>query len=185
MTFRRAVVSLTITAALTVGITGCSGNDQTSPPVTDTPSSTTPTPTPVDPTAAAKAKVLADYAVATNFRAQGMLSNQPTYPYQRWLTGNALQTAKSVGSGMQLSGRKYTGSFKYLKGTVAALNLKTKPATATVEGCVYSGIVLRDKKGTVVSDPPSNLTTNDQLVLIGQRWMVTETQAVAPEGDCK
>jgi hypothetical protein len=191
MTFRRAVLSLTMTAALIAVVTGCGGSDQTSPPVTDTPSSTTPaptptpTPTPVDPTVAAKKKILADYAAYATFSANGLLSNRPTFPYEQRMTGNALQAIKSVTAGMEMTGRRFTGSYKYLKGTVVALNLKTEPATATVRGCAYDAIVLRDKKGKVLTDPPSKTSTKDQLVLIGQRWMVTETQTLdAADGGC-
>jgi hypothetical protein len=101
---RRTVFGSVIATGLILGLSSCGGNDHaTQPtPVSDTPSptvSTVPTPTPVDPVVAAKAKILADYKNYVAFRTRGFLSNDPVYPYEQVMTGNALQAMKSFVAG--------------------------------------------------------------------------------------
>ncbi|MDX6250231.1 MAG: hypothetical protein QOF10_3591 [Kribbellaceae bacterium] len=182
MQLRRTVFGSVIATGLILGLTGCGGNDQaTQPtPVSDTPSPTmstppTPTPTPVDPVAAAKVKVLADYKNYVAFQTRGVVTNDPVYPYEQVMTGNALRSMKSVVTGMNMMGRKYSGSLTFLKGSVVALNLKAKPATATVQACEMDALVVKDKKGKTLTAPPAKVSTDDRLVLVGGRWKVTET----------
>jgi hypothetical protein len=177
---RRTVFGSVIATGLILGLSSCGGNDHaTQPtPVSDTPSptvSTVPTPTPVDPVVAAKAKILADYKNYVAFRTRGFLSNDPVYPYEQVMTGNALQAMKSVMTGMNMMGRKYSGSLTFLKGSVVALNLKTRPATATVQACSMDALVLKDKKGKRLTGAPAKVSTDDRLVLVGKLWKVTET----------
>lgn len=179
MKLRQTTLGLALAAGLVLGSSGCNSDDQAAPPASDIPSAT-PTPaTPpmptADPTTLAKDKALADYEAYAAFRSRGLLSNDPAYPYEQAMTGNALQAAKSVTTGMNLSGRKFTGSYKYLSGSVVALDLKAKPATATVKACVDDAVVLRDKTGKVLTSPPAKVSTNDKLVLVGAKWKVTET----------
>jgi hypothetical protein len=187
----RTVLGLVVAGGLIFGVSACGGDDKTTgpTPVSDTPSPTatpTPTPTPVDPTVAAKAKIVADYKNYVAVQSRGLVSNNPTYPYDQTMTGNALHAVKSVTAGNQMIGRKYSGSVTYLNATVAALNLKTKPATATVQGCIMDKLVLKDKKGKTLTGPPSKLATSDKLVLVGTRWKVTETASEDASGaGCK
>ena len=87
------------------------------------------------------------------------------------MTGNALQAAKSVTTGMNLSGRKFTGSYKYLSGSVVALDLKAKPATATIKACVDDAVVLRDKTGKALTSPSGKGLYERQT---GARWREVE-----------
>jgi hypothetical protein len=186
MSLRRTLLGSIIATGLILGLTGCGGDDHASQPtpVSDTPAPTasTSTPTPVDTTATAKAKVLADYQAYVAFFARGLVSNNPTYPYEQMMTGNALKATKSVTTGMQISGRKFSGTYKYLKGSVVALNLKAKPATATVQACAMDSVILRDKKGKALTSP-AKVATNDRLVLTGGRWKVTETTTLDEHGE--
>jgi hypothetical protein len=187
MPLRRTLVGSIVATGLIIGLTSCGSDDDASrsTPVSNTPSSptsTAPTSTPVDPTATAKAKVLADYQAYVAFFARGLVSNNPTYPYEQMMTGNALKATKSVTTGMQISGRKFSGTYKYLKGSVTALNLKAKPATATVQACAMDSVILRDKKGKALTSP-AKVATNDRLVLTGGRWKVTETTTLDEHGE--
>jgi hypothetical protein len=182
MQLRRTLFGLVVAAGLLFSLAGCGGTDHgTQPtPVSDTPSPTvstipTPTPTPAGPVAAAKAKAIADYKNYVAFQSRGFVSNDPAYPYEQVMTGNALQAMKSVVGGMNLAGSKYSGSTTFLKGSVVALNLKAKPATATVQACVQDALVLKNKKGKTLTEPPAKVSTNDRLVLVGTKWKVTET----------
>jgi hypothetical protein len=182
MQLRRTLLSAAITTALVLGLSGCGSKDDATqqPSVSDTPSPTAPTvskstPTPVDPVVAAKATVLADYKSFTVFRTRGFLSNDPVYPFEQAMTGNALKAMKSVMTGMNMLGRKYTGNLTFLKGSVVVLNLKAKPATATVQACAMDALVLRDKKGKALTGAPAKVSTNDKMVLVGKLWKVTET----------
>lgn len=176
-----------VATGLILGLSACGGDDKPtgSTPVSTTPlpsATPTPTPTPVDPTVAAKAKIVTDYQNYIAARSRGLVSNNPTYPYDQVMTGNALQAMKSVTAGNQMIGRKYSGSVTYLKGTVTALNLKTKPATATVQACITDKLVLKDKKGKTLTGPPSNLSTSDKLALVGTQWKITETASEDASG---
>ena len=131
MTLRQTALGLAVASGLLVGMSACGGDDKTAtasdlPTSVPTDASASATPTPVDPTAAAKAKVLKDYQEFLDVRARGLLSNSPGYPYEQVMTGNALQTAKSYVGGMALINAKFSGSYKYLQGSVVALNLKAQ-----------------------------------------------------------
>jgi hypothetical protein len=185
MPLRQKLLGAIVATGLVFSLSACGGDDEPtgSTPISTTPSPTvTPTPTPVDPTVAAKAKVIADYKNYIAFRGRGFVSNNPTYPYDQVMTGNALQADKSIASGNQMIGRKYSGSVTFLKATVTALNLKTKPATATVQGCITDALVLKDKQGKVLTDPPSNLSTSDKLIFVSNRWKITETSSEGASG---
>jgi hypothetical protein len=187
MPLRRTLLGSIVATGLLIGLTSCGSDDDASrsTPVSNTPSSptsTAPTSTPVDPTATAKAKVLADYQAYVTFRVRGLVSNDPTYPYGQVMTGNALQATKSVTTGMQLSGRKFSGSYTYIKGSVVALNLKAKPATATVQACATDAVMLKDKTGKALTSP-AKVSTNDRLVLVAGRWKVTETTTLDEHGE--
>jgi hypothetical protein len=172
MTLRRTMFGMAMTAALTAGITGC-GGAQSSLPELDTASSTTPGPTPAPTTApAATTKVLADYKYFFAFRSRGIVSNDAAYPFEKVMTGKALQTAKSMAGFAYLSGRRYSGSYKYLSASVATVDLKAH--AATVKGCAYDGLVLTLKNGKKQSTP-GTVATTARLVLVGTRWMVTDT----------
>jgi hypothetical protein len=180
MPLRQTLLGAIVAAGLIFGLSACGDGEKAAgpTPVSDTPSPTatpTPTPTPVDPIVAAKAKIIADYKNYVAVRSRGLASNNPTYPYDQAMTGNALQAMKSVAAGNQMIGRKASGSVTYLKGTVTALNLKTKPASATVQACIMDKLVLKDKKGKVLTDPPAKISTSDKLVLVGTQWKITET----------
>ncbi|WP_165952841.1 hypothetical protein, partial [Kribbella albertanoniae] len=135
-----------------------------------------PTPTPVDPTVAAKAKVLADYKRFIDIKARGYVSNIPTFPYEQVMTGDALAATKSVVAGAELAGIKYSGASRFLRGEVTALNLKAKPATATVQACVFDGLKSTSKRGKVTS-LQDELSREDQMVLLDGHWKATETNA--------
>jgi hypothetical protein len=185
MQLRRTVFGTVVVTGLILGLTGCGGNDQaTQPtPVSDTPSPTMPvtTPTPVDTVAAAKAKVLADYKNYLAVQARGLVTNDPTFAYDQVMTGDALKLVKSVVTGARLRGTRYTGTTHFLKGSVVALNLKAKPATATVQACVLDALTAKDKKGKTLSAPPQQVSTEDKLVLEGGRWKATVTKTTGKD----
>jgi hypothetical protein len=182
MQLRRTALGTVIAAGLILSLSSCGGKDHaTQPaPVSDTPAPTvsaasTPTPKSVDPVAAAKAHAMTDYRNYIAFQSRGFVTNHPTYPYEQVMTGNALQAMKSFVGGMNLAGSKFSGSLTFLKGSVVALNLKAKPATATVQACLKDALVLKNKRGKTMSSPPQRVSTNDRLVLVGKLWKVTET----------
>jgi hypothetical protein len=179
MPLRQRLLGAIVATGLVLGLSACGGDDKATGLPESTASSSaaapTPTPTPVDPAVAAKAKIMADYETYVAFRARGFASNNPTYPYEQMMAGNALQAMKSVTAGMQMVGRKYSGTMTYLKGSVAVLNLKAKPATATVQACVMDKLVLKDKNGKALTKGPAKVATDDELVLVGTQWKVTET----------
>lgn len=181
MPLRQKLLGAIVATGLVLSLSACGGDDKPSgsvPATTPLPTPT-PTPTPVDPSVAAKTKIIADYKNYVAFQSRGVVSNHATYPYDQVMTGNALQAIKSVTAGMEMIGRKYSGSLTFLKGSVVALNLKTKPATATVQACEMDALVLKDKKGKTLSKGPRKVATNDKLVLVGSRWMVTETTTLS------
>jgi hypothetical protein len=167
-----------------LGLSACGGGDDTTTQPTGSPlvetsspaPSATPTPTPVDPTVAAKAKVMADYKLAIATQGRGIVSNHPAFPYQQVLTGNALSKLKSAMSGAQLAGVKYSGQVRFVKGEVTALNLKAKPATATVQSCVFDGLKATSKTGKVTASS-GDTSRADELVLVDGRWKITESES--------
>jgi hypothetical protein len=188
MPLRRTAFGTVVATGLILGLSSCGGHDQAAPSADDTPlvPVSTPTPTPtktVDPTAAAKAKVLADYQRFTSVRGQGWLSNKPSYPYEEVMTGEALSAQKAVVTGADLIGTKYSGSLKFIKGSVVALNLKAKPATATVRSCVRDALVAKTKAGKTISAPPSYVSREDRMVLVAGRWKATDTKATGEGPD--
>jgi hypothetical protein len=182
MRIRRTAFGMALATALALGASSCGGDDKT-PRTADTPSITsstpppTPTPTPVDPTAAAKTKIMADYQSYIAVRSRGIVSNDPTFPYEQVMAGRALAAVKSVVAGSQMIGTKYSGNIRFVKGHVATLNLKAKPATATVQACIFDGLKATSKSGKVTSSSIET-STNDRLVLVGGRWKATETQSL-------
>jgi hypothetical protein len=190
MPLRRTTFGTVVATGLILGLSGCGGHDQAAPSANDTPllpvSTPIPTPTPtptVDPTAAAKAKVLADYRHFTSVSGQGWLSNKPSYPYEQVMTGEALSAQKAVVTGADLIGTKYSGSLKFIKGSVVALDLKAKPATATVRACVHDALVAKTKAGKTVSPPPAYVSREDRMVLVAGRWKATDTKATEEDPD--
>ncbi|WP_405059691.1 hypothetical protein OG474_44155 [Kribbella sp. NBC_01505] len=137
---------------LLVGGSACGGDDKALAPAeqaTPTPSTPKPSPTPVDPTVAAKAKIMADYKVFIDTQSEGFVSNSPSFPFERVMTGEALASARLLMGGSQLAGTKYGGSLRFLTGEVSEVNLEAKPATATVVGCIVDGLTATSKKWTV------------------------------------
>lgn len=187
MTLRQTALGLAVAGGLLVGMTACGGDGKTptaSDLPTSVPTSTPPkaTPTPVDPTAVAKAEVLKDYQEFLAFRARGMVSNNAVFPYEQMMTGNALRAARSYVGAMATVGSKFSGSYKYLKGSVVAVNLKAKPATASVQACAMDSLILTNKSGKQLTEP-AKVATDDKLILTGGRWKVTETFSGEPTGE--
>ncbi|WP_405059688.1 hypothetical protein OG474_44140 [Kribbella sp. NBC_01505] len=176
MKIRHIACTTTLAVGLLLGATACGGSDKKSLPPTDQPTTTTPkpTPTPVDPTVAAKAKIIADYKVFIDIQTRGLVSNSPTFPFEQVMTGNALASAKSVMGASLLAGTRYSGSARFLRAEVSQLNLKAKPATATVQACVFDGLKATSKKGKVTS-LQDELSRHDQMMLIDGHWKATET----------
>lgn len=185
MSLARTLSSAALAAVLVASLGACGGQADTavqSPetplvPTSAPPSSVTPSPTPVDPTIAVKSKIMADFQAYVAGSSRGMSTNHPTYPYDQFMTGNALTVMKSLVTGAYLIGTKYGGSIRFVKGHVAALNLKSKPATATVYGCIIDDLTATTKKGKVTKSGGIRLSAHDQLVLIGGKWKVTETES--------
>lgn len=178
----RTAFGMMLAIGLVLGVGGCGGEDK-APQSADTPSATvstaspTPTPTAADPSAAVKAKIMADYKLSIETQSRGIVSNRPTYPYEQVLTGNALSALRSVVTGAQMIGTKYSGDIRFVKGKVATLNLTTKPATATVQACVFDGLKATSKSGKVTSSA-TQVSREDQLVLVAGRWKATETKSL-------
>jgi len=175
MQLRRTLLSAAITTALILGLSSCGSKDDATqqPPASDTPASTptpTTTPTPVDPTAAAKAKVLADYQTFVATRTRGFLSNSPTFPYEDVMTGEALQAQKAGMTGAYDIGTKYSGTARFIKAHVVSLNLQAKPATAKVQACILDSLASTSKSGKKTGGTPQEVATDDQMVLVGGKW---------------
>ncbi|MDX3007061.1 hypothetical protein PWY87_35695 [Kribbella solani] len=191
MSSARTLSGAVLAACLVAGLAGCGGQadkDKAAEtpqtpllPASAPPSSAKPTPKPVDPTTAAKTKIMADYKAYIADRSHGTVTNKPSYPYEKFMTGNALSALKSSVGGMYLIESKFGGSITFIKGRVAVINLKAKPATATVYACVIDDLTLTSKKGEVRKSGGIRLSNHDQVVLIGGRWKVTETQTNKPQ----
>lgn len=189
MPLRRTVSGLAAATGLLFSLSACGDNDQTAPPPADSPatSSSTPsaTPTPVDPTTAAKTKALADYQYFVTFWTKGKTSGNPAYPYDEVMTGEALKLTKSVATADDLRGIKATGAVKFLRGSVASVDLAAKPATARVLSCELDQITGVDKKGKQVYRPVGEISSDTTLALVGDRWKVTrKTVSGKDEGAC-
>jgi hypothetical protein len=185
MQLRRTLFGFVIATGLILGLSSCGGSDHAAQPtpVSDTPSPTASTvsaPPPVDPVAAAKAKVMADYKDFVAIRTRGIVSNNPTFAYDQVMTGDALAATKSVAAGSQMIGTKYSGSVRFIKGQVVALNLKVKPATATVQACIFDGLSARSKSGKVTTSS-TEVSREDRMVLVGSRWKATKTKSLAKD----
>jgi hypothetical protein len=176
MQLRRTLLSAAITTALVLGLSSCGGKDDATqqPPVSDPPASTPSTPkpsvTPAVPTAAANAKVLADYQTFVATRTRGFLSNSPTFPYEDVMTGEALQAQKAGMTGAYDIGTKYSGAARFLKAHVVSLNLQAKPATAKVQACILDSLASTSKSGKKTGGTPQEVSTDDQMVLVGGKW---------------
>ena len=115
----RTAFGMTLAVGSVLGVGGCGGEDK-APQSADTPSaaSSTPsptlTPTPADPSAAVKAKIMAEYKLSIETQSRGIVSNRPTYPYEQVLTGNALSALRSVVTGAQMIGTKYSGDIRFV-----------------------------------------------------------------------
>jgi hypothetical protein len=180
MPLGRALVGSVVAAGVLLGLSACGSDEKATPLSSDTPSPTpssptaSPTPTPVDPTLAVKAKIMADYKNSIATQSHGIVSNNPAFPYEQVMTGNALASIKAVMTGSYNIGTKYTGGVRFIKGKVTALNLKATPATATVQACVFDGLKATSKRGKVTS-ASTEVSRHDRMVLIGGRWKATET----------
>jgi hypothetical protein len=191
MTLRRTAVGLAAVVGILFGLSACGDGDQATqsasqtPPVT--PLSPTPsvTPTPVDPTEAARAKVLADYKHFVTFWTAGTISGDPTYPYEQVMAGEALRVTKSASTADHIRGIKFSGSTKFLRGSVVKLDLNAKPSTARVQSCELDQISGVDKKGKQAYKPSGQVSTDITLALMDGRWKVTG-QAITGknEGAC-
>ena len=186
MPLRRTVFGWVVSAALVVGVTGCGGSDEVTPkPVSGTPPVSPSSPTrskPVDPTTVAKSRALADYQYFVAFWTKGKLSGNPTYPYDQVMTGEALQLTNSVATADELRGITASGSVKYLRGSVVALNLSAKPSIARVQSCELDQITGVDKKGGQVYRPVGEVSSDTTLTLVGGRWKVSR-KAVSGKED--
>jgi hypothetical protein len=120
---------------------------------------------------------MADYKFSIATQSRGIVSNSATFPYEQVLTGNALSKLRSVVTAAQMAGTKYSGGVRFVKGEVAALNLKAKPATATVQACVYDGLKATSKTGKVTTSAVE-VSRQEQLVLVGGRWKPTEVKSL-------
>ena len=172
-----------VTMGLVLSVGGCGGAGKATSSATDTPlvpvSSPSPSApsTPVDPAAVVKAKVMSDYKTFVATRSRGIVSNNPTFPYEQVMTGNALSTIKSVMTGSRMAGTTYSGGLRFVKGHVSALNLRSKPATAIVQACVFDGLKATSKTGKVTTSS-GEISKQDRLVLIAGHWKATETQSL-------
>lgn len=179
MPLRRTLLGSIVATGLILGIGGCGGEGKT-PQTADTPSvtssTTSATPTPSeDPTAAARAKVLADFQQYVLVWSKGKTTGGATYPYEQVMTGQALKVTKSVASADHLRGIRATGSVTFVRGSVVALNLRAKPSTARVQGCLLDQISGTDKKGTKVYKPTGKVSADVTLNLVDTTWKVAST----------
>jgi hypothetical protein len=165
-------------------LAACGGNDAATPsasqtpviPVTPTPTVTA-KPTPVDPTTAAKAKILADYAAYFAYAKKGIRYGGAGYAYERWMVDGALSSWKSyIGAIKGVRGGKVTGDSRLLESKVTALDLKAKVPTATVLACIDDGFTTVAKDGKVIARPGGKVTRQDKVKLLNGRWMVYYTQ---------
>jgi hypothetical protein len=127
---------------------------------------------------AAKAKVLADYRTFVATRARGFVSNSPTFPYEDVMTGEALQAQKAGMTGAYEIGTKYSGSARFLRARVLSLNLQAKPATAKVQACILDSLASTSKSGKKQGGTPQEVSTDDQMVLVGGRWKTSVTKTL-------
>jgi hypothetical protein len=179
------LVGTIVATGLVFGLSACGSDDNaTQPaPVSSTPpptASPTPTPTAVDPTVAVKAKIMTDYKNFVATRSRGIVTNDPTFPYEQIMVGKALAATKSVATGANMIGTKYSGSVRFIKGEVVTLDLKAKPSTATVQSCVFDGLSTTSKSGKVTSSS-TEVSRQDQMVLAGGTWKATETKSLSKE----
>lgn len=123
---------------------------------------------------------MADYKNFVATRSRGIVTNDPTFPYEQIMTGNALSATKSVATGANMIGTKYSGSVRFIKGEVVALDLKAKPATATVQACVFDGLSTKSKSGKVTSSS-TEVSREDRMVLVDGIWKATETKSLSKE----
>lgn len=185
----RAVVAV---CSLLLALSACGGNDatqaasQTSVLPTATPSPTPTAKPTVDPTTAAKARILADYAYFYAFYIKGALHGGVSYPYEQVMTGGALSAFKSfIAATKGLRGARFTGSAPFLGSEVTALDLRAKPATATVVACVIDNVTGTDKAGKRIFSPPGKVSRVDKVQLIKGRWMVFSTDVKSESVGCQ
>lgn len=142
------------------------------PTVSAAPTST-PTPKPADPTAAARTKVLSDYANFFAVVAKGFRYGGVSYPYEQVLIDPALESTKGTASFVKgIRGGKVTGTSQLLESRISTIDLTAKPPTATVTACMVDNLKAVDKKGKVIFSPPGKITRQDKLKLVKGRWMV-------------
>lgn len=176
-------------------IAGCGGTPEARPgtslptitPSTTTPVATpTPTPTPVDPTTAAKAKVLADYANYHQVFLAGLVKGGANFRYDHVLTGEALAGMNAyIAFHKGVRGTRFSGSAKLTSSMVTAINLKSKPATASVRGCVIDGVTGVSKAGKPVVTPAGRVLKREQLRFLNGRWKVyLSNGTIAEKGVC-
>jgi hypothetical protein len=181
-----------VAAGMLLTVAACGGNDAARPSVSQTPvilvTSTPapkPTPKPVDPTTAAKQKILADYATSFAFIQKGFLIGGGGYPYETWMTDDALSSIKSfVGFVKVVRRAKVTGEGKLLQSKVTALDLKTKIPTATVTACVTDNYTAVASNKVVIVRPAGKVVKVDKVKLLKGRWMVFSTDTKRAEFGC-
>ena len=182
---RYGATAAAIGLLLTLG--ACGGSDHPAATSNQTPiipstpvkaPTTKPTPRPADPTAAARAKVLADYAVFYAHFMKGLRYGGVTYPYQTVMIDPALSAAKDNQTFFKgLRGAKVSGNGQLLESRVSDIQLSGKPPTATVVACVTDNLTAVDKKGKVIARPPGKISRRDMLKLVKGRWMVYSTES--------
>jgi len=172
-----------------LALSACRGGDAASvaasqsasqSPIVPTPTAaTTPTAKPTaDLTAAAKTKILGDYAYYHAFVIKGAMTGGVSYPYEHVMTGAALDSTKRFMSATKgLRGVKYSGQAKLLKSRVSTLSLQSRPATATVISCILDNVIGTDKTGKRVVTPAGKISTVDKVKLVNGRWMIYSSAA--------
>ncbi|MDX6235736.1 MAG: hypothetical protein QOG10_551 [Kribbellaceae bacterium] len=174
---RYAATVAAMSLLLTLG--ACGGSNEASPTTSQTPIVPTSTaarstiePT-ADPTVAARTQILADYGRYRTSFLKGVMTGGVSYRYEQVMTGEALTVTKQyIAAYKGLRGTKFTGTLQILESRVSALNLQSKPATATVQACIVDNVIGTDKAGKRVVTPPGKISAIDQLKLINGRWMV-------------
>jgi hypothetical protein len=180
-----AAIGLLLTAA------SCGGGNDRAEAASDTPiipttpvAATTATPT-ADPTAAAKAKVLADYSRFFAVNQKGLRDGGVSYPYEQIMVEPALGAAKRYQAYVKgVRGARVSGSSKLLEARISASDLFGKQPTATVIACAMDNLKAVDKFGKVLASPPGKISRLDKFKLVKGRWMAYSTEAGDPSIGC-
>lgn len=170
-----AAIGLLLTAA------ACGGGDERAETAGDTPivpttpvTATTATPT-ADPTATAKAKLLADYSRFYALNMKGLRDGGVSYPYEQIMIEPALGNAKRYQVKVKgVLGAKVTGSTKLLDARISTSDLFGKQPTATITACAIDTLTAVDKHGKVFGKGPGKVSRIDKFKLVKGRWMAYE-----------